>query len=76
MSRSITVREREIVNLMLMGWKVPQIAQELKIEHRTVRHHLNRLYIKFDIGNEWVKRVRLVYLWSQQEAACQLTYSS
>ena len=58
---SIGPRERQIVELLLLGCDNAEIARELKMAPRTVKAHFNRLYLRFGISNG-IKRVKLATL--------------
>jgi DNA-binding NarL/FixJ family response regulator len=48
---SLTVREREIVQLVSMGLKNKDIANQLHISDITVRHHLTSIFCKLEISD-------------------------
>jgi DNA-binding NarL/FixJ family response regulator len=55
----LTPREREIIELLLMGCDIREISEHLNIAPRTVKAHLGRIYLRFGIAGG-VKRVKLV----------------
>jgi len=48
---NLTVREQEILNLLLEGNSSKEIAFKLKISPRTVDYHRNNIYNKLDVHN-------------------------
>jgi DNA-binding NarL/FixJ family response regulator len=58
----LTPREREIIELLLMGCDIHEISEVLKIAPRTVKAHLGRTYLRFGIVGG-IKRVKLVSLF-------------
>ncbi len=54
-------RQQQIVDLLLQGCSNAEIAEDLKINLRTVKAHLNRLFVRFGI-TEGIKRVKLATL--------------
>jgi DNA-binding CsgD family transcriptional regulator len=52
----LSIREREVVILLLQGKSNKQIAQSLNISARTVEFHLRNVYIKFQVNS----RVELI----------------
>lgn len=56
-------REKQIVDLLLEGCDNNEIAQQLKMARRTVKAHMNKLFLKAGIGKfTGIKRVRLAVL--------------
>jgi len=53
---NLSIREREVVKLLLQGKSNKQIAQSLNISARTVEFHLKNIYIKFQVNS----RVELI----------------
>ncbi|MCC7325449.1 MAG: response regulator transcription factor [Burkholderiales bacterium] len=47
----LTVREREVLELVLKGLPSKVIARQLAISHRTVEQHRSRLLEKFEVGS-------------------------
>lgn len=47
----LTVREREIMELICEGYTNMDIAKKLFLSHRTVEHHRLTLYAKFSVTN-------------------------
>ena len=39
-ARALTRRELEVLRLVSLGWKTPQIADELGLSYHTVRNHI------------------------------------
>jgi DNA-binding CsgD family transcriptional regulator len=55
-SSQLSKREREVVDLLLLGQSNKQIASSLSISERTVEFHLKNIYAKFGVSS----RVELV----------------
>ena len=70
LSSRFTPQERRIADLLLLGYSTEEIAKELKIAKRTVKMHLNRMYIRAGI-TDGIKRVKLaVRLYREREGKC------
>jgi DNA-binding CsgD family transcriptional regulator len=56
----LSVREREVVALLVAGDRVPAIAELLHISPHTVRNHLKSVFRKLDVGSqsELIQRIR------------------
>ena len=56
----LSVREREVLALLVAGDRVPSIAQSLHISPHTVRNHLKSVFRKLDVGSqsELIQRIR------------------
>jgi DNA-binding CsgD family transcriptional regulator len=52
LQRELTPRERDIVNLILMGYPSIKIAERLKLSLNTIKNHKKRMYLKLDITTE------------------------
>lgn len=63
---SLGPRERQIVELLLLGCDNAEIARELKMAPRTVKAHFNRLYLRFGIS-DGIKRVKLATLMYRRQ---------
>lgn len=57
----LTPRERDIVELLLLGCDNTEISKNLNIAPRTVKAHFSRLYLRFGIV-DGIKRVKLCNL--------------
>ena len=68
---SIGPRERQIVELLLLGCDNAEIARELKMALRAVKTHFNRLYLRFGISNG-IKRVKLATLMYRRQTIPQM----
>jgi DNA-binding NarL/FixJ family response regulator len=68
---SLGPRERQIIELLLLGCDNAEIARELKMAHRTVKAHFNRLYLRFGIS-DGIKRVKLATLMYRRQATQQV----
>jgi DNA-binding NarL/FixJ family response regulator len=62
-------RQRQIVELLMQGCDNAEIARQLNIALRTVKAHLNRLFLQFGITGG-IKRVKLATLLYRRQA-CQ-----
>ena len=58
-------REQQVIHLLLEGRTNPEIAKELGMAVRTVKSHMNRLFLKYQI-TEGNKRVKLAALLTPQ----------
>jgi NarL family two-component system response regulator LiaR len=47
----LTVREREVLALLVEGLTNPQIAEQLKISRSTARAHVSKILAKLDVSN-------------------------
>jgi PAS domain S-box-containing protein len=56
----LSVREREVVALLMAGERVPAIAKQLHISPHTVRNHLKSVFRKLGVGSqsELIQRIR------------------
>jgi DNA-binding NarL/FixJ family response regulator len=45
----LTVRERELLGLLVLGWDNAHIARELNLGEQTVRNYLSRMYAKLGV---------------------------
>ena len=57
----LTVRERQIGELLGQGCDNKEIANQLHMARRTVKAHFNRLFLRFGIDSG-IKRVKLATL--------------
>ena len=44
-------RERDVLELVLLGYSTPRIAQRLVVSENTVKTHLRHIYTKLEIGS-------------------------
>lgn len=51
MTRDLTPREREILELLALGLCNKQIGRELRLTDNTVRTHCSRIYTKLGVAN-------------------------
>lgn len=65
----LTPRERDIVELLLLGCDNAEISNKLNIAPRTVKAHLSRLYLRYGI-NDGIKRVKLCSLVVSEKFLC------
>jgi DNA-binding NarL/FixJ family response regulator len=56
----LTLREREVLALVALGWENAQIGRALHLSPATVKHHLSTLYAKLDVENRIQAAVRAV----------------
>jgi DNA-binding NarL/FixJ family response regulator len=61
----LTPRERDIVELLLLGCDNTEISKNLNIAPRTVKAHFSRLYLRFGIV-DGIKRVKLCNLLASE----------
>lgn len=59
---TLTVRERELLDVLAKGWTNQQIANRTGISENTVKYHLKNLYEKLDVRN----RAMAVAIWSRE----------
>ncbi|MCG8573183.1 MAG: helix-turn-helix transcriptional regulator [Spirochaetes bacterium] len=57
----MTLREKEIIKLILRGKSNKEIGDELFISERTVKNHIYNTYKKLDINS----RFELIHLFNQ-----------
>jgi DNA-binding NarL/FixJ family response regulator len=57
----LTAREKQIAELLLQGCDNLEISKELSIAHRTVKAHVHKMFLRFQISGG-VKRVKLATL--------------
>ena len=50
-SLGISHRELEVLALVVEGYRNKEIAEILKIQHQSVKNHLQRLFKKLDVKN-------------------------
>jgi DNA-binding NarL/FixJ family response regulator len=48
----LSKRENEVLNMIAVGFKINDIADELDISSHTVRHTLERIYQKLNVGSK------------------------
>jgi len=65
--RTLTPREREVMNYLLLGRANKVIAMELGMSMRTVETHRSRIFLKMGVRNaiELVRRCYAPDLWAQ-----------
>jgi len=58
----LTVREREVLQLLSTGLTYEKIAEQLEISHETVKMHLKNIYRKLKAQNkiEALQKVKLL----------------
>ncbi|NWF76917.1 MAG: response regulator transcription factor [Nitrospirae bacterium] len=49
--KSLTFREREIIEYVSQGYNNKKIAMKLSLSEQTIKAHLNRIYKKFNVSN-------------------------
>ena len=64
-------REQQVVELLLQGCDNAEIASQLKMARRTVKAHLNRLFLRFGIA-DGIKRVKLATLFYRRQSSLQM----
>ena len=50
---AVTAREREIIGMLLRGFRYRQIAEALFISYPTVKTHVNNIYQKFSVSGKF-----------------------
>jgi two-component system, LuxR family, response regulator FixJ len=55
----LTLREREVLDLLIHGYSVKELARHLQIDHRTAAKHRARVQEKMDVHND-AELVRLM----------------
>lgn len=63
----LSAQEVRIIRLLLDAFTIEEMAKEMGLAKRTIKAHLNRLFIKFHISNRFVKQVRLIHLLHHPE---------
>lgn len=62
-----SMREEQIISLLLQGMTNAEIGKELGVKERTVKSYMNRLFIKHDIHDERkINRVVLAVMMYQE----------
>jgi DNA-binding NarL/FixJ family response regulator len=61
----LTVRERELLDMLSRGWTNLQVANRTGISENTVKYHLKNLYDKLDVRN----RAMAVALYTREREA-------
>ena len=64
-------REQQVLELLLQGCDNAEIASQLKMALRTVKAHLNRLFLRFGIKGG-IKRVKLATLVYRRQSCSQI----
>lgn len=66
----LTPRERQVVDLLLEGCDNAEIAKQLKVARRTVKHMFHQIFMKYRIsGESGIKRVKLAVLVYRERRA-------
>jgi DNA-binding NarL/FixJ family response regulator len=50
----LSEREVEVLDCLIRGWTCREIAKELRLAPRTVKHYLKNAALKMDIKTEWM----------------------
>jgi DNA-binding NarL/FixJ family response regulator len=58
--RKLTPREKEIVEVLVLGYSNKQIASRFGISPQTVKNHLARLFEKFGVSSRLELAMRVV----------------
>lgn len=58
----LPLRQKQVCELVIKGLQNEEIGKELGIKTRTIKAHLNRLFIKYQIPRKCSKRVKLASL--------------
>jgi RNA polymerase sigma factor (sigma-70 family) len=58
----LTVRERQVVQLLSLGLSYAKIAEQMEVSHETVKMHLKNIYRKLQVQNkiEALQKVKLL----------------
>lgn len=64
-------REQQVLELLLQGCENAEIASQLKMALRTVKAHMNRLFLRFGIRGG-IKRVKLATLVYRSQSCSQI----
>ena len=63
---SLTIRERQVVALVCMGYRNYDIASMLGVEYATIQTHLQKIFLKFGLRSR--KEIRAVLVsWPAEE---------
>jgi len=49
--RDLTIREKEVLNLVASGMSNKQVARQLNLHEKTVKHHMTQIMAKLDVAN-------------------------
>ena len=63
---SLTIRERQVVALVCMGYRNYDIASMLGVEYATIQTHLQKIFLKFGLRSRKEIRAALVS-WPAEE---------
>lgn len=63
---SLTIRERQVIALVCMGYKNYEIASVLHVEHSTIQTHLQNIFYKFGLRSRHGIREFLIS-WAADE---------
>lgn len=64
--QKVSVREAQLIELLLQGCENCEIALALRISTRTVKAHFNRLFRKHNITSG-IKRVKLAVMYYRKQ---------
>jgi DNA-binding CsgD family transcriptional regulator len=58
----LTVREKQVVQLLSLGLSYAKIAEQMEVSHETVKMHLKNIYRKLQVQNkiEALQKVKLL----------------
>lgn len=56
---SLTVKEREVLELTVQGYSIPEISEKIFLGRRTIEYYRSNLLLKFDVRNvaELIRKV-------------------
>jgi DNA-binding CsgD family transcriptional regulator len=63
---SLTIRERQVVALVCMGYRNYDIAAMLGVEYATIQTHLQKIFLKFGLRSRKEIRAALIS-WPAEE---------
>lgn len=62
----LSPRTRQVAKCLLDGMDNREISEHLGMTLRTVKAHMHKMFLLYDIHPRYIKRVRLVYLLTKE----------